>query len=45
MKCIKDKLTRKVSRVSDDEAARLVAADVATYCPKREWKAQAKKVD
>lgn len=39
MKCIRYDRTKRVERVSDDEAHRLVSVlKVATYVPKRAWK-------
>jgi hypothetical protein len=39
MKCIKDRASGKVERVSNSEAAHKVASGKADYCPKSEWKA------
>lgn len=39
MKCIKNPKTKKVRRVSNEDAQRLVDSG-SVYCPKWEWKEQ-----
>ncbi len=44
MKCIKEPITNKVFRVSDEYAAEMTSQHGWAYCPKHEWKATRKAV-
>lgn len=39
MKCVRNKKTGKINRVTDEEAQSAVTKGIATYCHKSEWKA------
>jgi hypothetical protein len=38
--CVKNKHTKRVEKVSKDEAKRLVAGGAYTYAPKSDWQRQ-----
>lgn len=42
MKCVKHITDGRIDRVTDEEAARLVAQKWWVYCPKNEWKSSYK---